>query len=174
MIVPGNLIRPALPGNAFDAIQITAAIIKRLRMRHRIKPRSQPSGGDGASAFVTDPAGSSQDQAIFWAPEVLPTIIPIAQSTAVSDGIAFSLAEWSAGEMRQAPDGWHVVLRISDVDHRLWLREPPVAGLAYAAQLPFDVDFEIRARTRTSFESGAQVRDATVALQRTYIPTLPS
>ena len=31
------------------------------------------------------------------------------------------------------------------VEHRLWLKEPPVAGSAYAAELPFDDDFEIRA-----------------------------
>jgi hypothetical protein len=36
-------------------------------------------------------------------------------------------------------------LRIDGVEHRLWLREPPVAEQAYAAELPFDEDFEIRA-----------------------------
>lgn len=51
----------------------------------------------------------------------------------------------SAGEIRQASDGWHVLLRIRDVEHRLWLREPPVVGVPYAAELPFDGDFEIRA-----------------------------
>jgi hypothetical protein len=95
---------------------------------------------------VTDPAGSSQDQAIFWAPEVLPTIIPIVRSAAASSGNVVSLAELSAGEIRQASDGWHVLLRIRGIEHRLWLREPPVADSAYAAELPFDEDFEIRAR----------------------------
>lgn len=94
---------------------------------------------------MTDPAGSSQDQAIFWAPEVLPTIIPIVQSTAAYNGNAFGLAEMSAGEFRQASDGWHVLLRIRGLEHRLWLREPPVVGSSYAAELPLDVDFEIRA-----------------------------
>jgi hypothetical protein len=51
----------------------------------------------------------------------------------------------SAGEIRQASDGWHVLLRIGGVEHRLWLREPAVAGSPYAAELPFDEDFEIRA-----------------------------
>ena len=94
---------------------------------------------------MTDPAGSSQDQAIFWAPEVLPTIIPIVQSTAGTDRNALGLAEMSAGEFRQASDGWHVLLRIRGLEHRLWLREPLVAGSSYAAELPLDVDFEIRA-----------------------------
>jgi len=94
---------------------------------------------------VTDPAGSSQDQAIFWAPEVLPTIIPIVRSASDSNGNVLNLAEMSAGEIRQASDGWHVLLRIRGLEHRLWLKEPPVADWAYAAELPFDEDFEIRA-----------------------------
>jgi hypothetical protein len=31
------------------------------------------------------------------------------------------------------------------VEHRLWLREAPVAGARYAAELPFDGDFAARA-----------------------------
>jgi hypothetical protein len=54
-------------------------------------------------------------------------------------------AEVSAGEIRQASDGWYVLLRIGGVEHRLWLKEPPVAEQAYAAELPFDENFEIRA-----------------------------
>jgi len=139
MIAPGNWSQPALPGNAFAAIQTTAAITVSSRIRNLIQPRSQHSEGDGASAFVTDPAGSSQDQAIFWAPEVLPTIIPIVQSTAASNGNALGLAEMSAGEFRQASDGWHVLLRIHGLEHRLWLREPLLVGSSYAAELPLDV-----------------------------------
>jgi hypothetical protein len=51
----------------------------------------------------------------------------------------------SAGEIRQTSDGWHMLLRIRGLEHRLWLKEPPVADSAYAAELPFDDDFEIRA-----------------------------
>jgi hypothetical protein len=51
----------------------------------------------------------------------------------------------SAGEIRQASDGWHVLLRIRGVEHRLWLKEPPVAGSPYAAELPLDDDFAIGA-----------------------------
>jgi hypothetical protein len=63
----------------------------------------------------------------------------------VSSGNVLSLAEMSAGEIRQASDGWPVLLRIGSVEHRLWLKEPPAANSAYAAELPFDEDFEIRA-----------------------------
>ena len=60
-------------------------------------------------------------------------------------GNGLSLAEMSAGEIRQASDGWYVLLRIRGMEHRLWLREPLAAEQAYAAELPFDGDFEIRA-----------------------------
>ncbi len=36
-------------------------------------------------------------------------------------------------------------MRIRGVEHRLWLREPLVVGSPYAAELPLDSDFEIRA-----------------------------
>jgi len=74
----------------------------------------------------------------------LPTIIPIVRGRSASDGSILSLAELSAGAIRQAPDGWHVLLRIRDVEHRLWLREPPAPAAAYAAELVLDGDFEIR------------------------------
>ncbi|NYG46189.1 hypothetical protein GGD67_003660 [Bradyrhizobium sp. IAR9] len=47
--------------------------------------------------------------------------------------------------MRRAADGWHAVLRISSADHRVWSKDPPVLGAPYAAELPFDGDFEARA-----------------------------
>ncbi|WP_312014702.1 DUF2285 domain-containing protein [Bradyrhizobium sp. AUGA SZCCT0240] len=51
----------------------------------------------------------------------------------------------AAGQVRRAADGWHVVLRIGAVDHRVWAKEPPVVGAQYTAELPFDADFEERA-----------------------------
>lgn len=47
--------------------------------------------------------------------------------------------------MRRAADGWHAVLRIGAVDHRVWSRDPPVLGASYATELPFDGDLEARA-----------------------------
>ena len=47
--------------------------------------------------------------------------------------------------MRRAADGWHAVLRIGAVDHRVWSKDPPVLGASYAAELPFDGDLEGRA-----------------------------
>ena len=42
-------------------------------------------------------------------------------------------------------DGWHAVLRIQGAQHHLWLKEAPQLGVSYAAELPLDPDFEIRA-----------------------------
>jgi hypothetical protein len=96
---------------------------------------------------VTDPAGSSLDQAIFWAPEVLPDIVPLVRSTAALRTHGLGLPELSTVECRQAADGWHLLLCLDGVEHRLWLREPPVVGVPYAAELPLDEDFEPRAHS---------------------------
>ncbi|CUU16840.1 Uncharacterized conserved protein CDS [Bradyrhizobium sp.] len=53
--------------------------------------------------------------------------------------------ELAAGQLRRENDGWHAVLRIGAVDHRVWSREPPSIGAHYVTELPFDRDFEARA-----------------------------
>ncbi|WP_439396774.1 DNA -binding domain-containing protein [Bradyrhizobium sp. PMVTL-01] len=47
--------------------------------------------------------------------------------------------------MRRPVDGWHALLRIAAVDHRVWCKETPVLGGSYAAELPFHGDIEVRA-----------------------------
>lgn len=47
--------------------------------------------------------------------------------------------------MRHASDGWHAVLYVGAVEHRVWLKEPPTIGANYAAEVPFDGDFDARA-----------------------------
>ena len=37
------------------------------------------------------------------------------------------------------------MLRIGSVEHRIWSKEPPTVGASYAAELPFDGDFDARA-----------------------------
>ena len=99
MIAPENWNQLALPGNAFAAIQTITAITVSSRIRNPIPFWLWNSEGNGAFAFVTDPAGLSQDPAILREPEVLPTIILIVRSTAASSGNVLSLAEMS-GEVR--------------------------------------------------------------------------
>lgn len=55
------------------------------------------------------------------------------------------MLDLAAGQVRRAPDGWHAVLRIGSVEHRIWSKEAPMAGASYAAELPFDGDFDARA-----------------------------
>ncbi|RZN15768.1 DUF2285 domain-containing protein [Bradyrhizobium sp. Leo121] len=55
------------------------------------------------------------------------------------------LLDLTAGQVRRAVDGWHAVLRIGAVDHRIWSKDAPVLGVSYSAELPFDGDFEARA-----------------------------
>ena len=55
------------------------------------------------------------------------------------------LLECAAGEVRRASDGWHAILRVGAVVHRIWLKEPPAFGVNYATELPFDGDFDARA-----------------------------
>jgi Uncharacterized conserved protein (DUF2285) len=84
---------------------------------------------------------------VFWAPEVLPTVIPIRPAVPVGTDtrVSLKLDELTAGELRQAPDGWYAVLYLRGVEHRVWLREPPAIAKTYAVELPFDRDFEVRA-----------------------------
>jgi hypothetical protein len=55
------------------------------------------------------------------------------------------LLDLATGQVRRAPDGWHAVLHVGSIEHRIWSKEPPVVGASYAAELPFDGDFDARA-----------------------------
>jgi hypothetical protein len=84
---------------------------------------------------------------VFWAPEVLPTVIPIRPAVPFSADtrVSLKLSELTAGELRQARDGWYAVLHLRGVEHRVWLKELPIIAQAYAVELQFDRDFEFRA-----------------------------
>lgn len=68
-------------------------------------------------------------------------VLPSGADTRVS----LKLTELTAGEIRQAHDGWYAVLHLRGIEHRLWLKEPPVIAKAYAVELQLDRDFEFRA-----------------------------
>ena len=59
-------------------------------------------------------------------------------------GATLSRSDLVSGSIRQAPDGWHAVLRIQGAQHHLWLKEAPKPGVSYAAEVPLDGDFEMR------------------------------
>lgn len=59
------------------------------------------------------------------------------------------LLDFAAGRVWRAADGWHAVLRIGSVEHRIWSKQPLTAGAHYAAELPLDNSFEARAHAAT-------------------------
>lgn len=78
---------------------------------------------------------------------MLPAVVPVAAtSLSVLGGEPPQpLLDLAAGQVRRASDGWHAVLRIGAVEHRVWLKKPPTIGANYAAELPLDGDFDARA-----------------------------
>ncbi|MGY4404059.1 DUF2285 domain-containing protein [Bradyrhizobium sp. USDA 3315] len=88
-----------------------------------------------------------KQRTIFWAPEVLPTVVPIATTASPisSDAASQPSIDLAAGRVRRAADGWHAVLRIGAVDHRVWSREALAVATHYVATLSFDGDFAARA-----------------------------
>lgn len=55
------------------------------------------------------------------------------------------MLDFTAGQVCRATDGWHAVLHIGSVEHRIWSKQPLTAGADYAVELPLDRDFEARA-----------------------------
>jgi hypothetical protein len=105
------------------------------------------SGRIGGWFFAADPDQSFLEQIVFWAPEVLPTVIPVRPALLVSSHsqVSLDLNNLETGQLRQGPDGWHAVLHLNGVEHRVWLKEAPVVAVTYAVELPLDRDFEFRA-----------------------------
>ncbi|MCG2633076.1 DUF2285 domain-containing protein [Bradyrhizobium sp. WYCCWR 13023] len=59
------------------------------------------------------------------------------------------LLDFTAGQVCRAVDGWHAVLRVGSVEHRIWSKQPLNAGAHYVAELRLDRDFEARAHAAT-------------------------
>ncbi|WP_407179719.1 DUF2285 domain-containing protein [Bradyrhizobium sp. STM 3562] len=74
-------------------------------------------------------------------------MVPIVPSTSGTEavGAGLGLVDLASGSIRQAADGWHAVLRIHGAQHHLWLKEAPRLGVPYAAELPLDPDYVLRA-----------------------------
>nr|WP_247833376.1 DUF2285 domain-containing protein [Bradyrhizobium sp. 200] len=72
-------------------------------------------------------------------------MVPVAATTSLRAGdTPQPLLDFAAGQVRRASDGWHAILRVGAVEHRVWLKEPPAIGADYVAELPFDDDFDAR------------------------------
>ena len=77
----------------------------------------------------------------------MPTIVPVrpALIAGAHAHVRLDLSELSASQFRQGPDGWHAVLYLRGAEHRIWLKEAPIAAAAYTVELPLDRDFNFRA-----------------------------
>jgi hypothetical protein len=84
---------------------------------------------------------------VFWSSSIAPAIVSLVPApTKHADPSPFvTLSDLSNVVIREASDGWHMLLRRQDVDHRAWLRRKPRVGARYAAQIPLDEFFELRA-----------------------------
>ncbi len=74
-------------------------------------------------------------------------MIPVRPALLVSSHsqVSLDLSNLENGQLRQGPDGWHAVLYLHGVEHRVWLKEAPIVSVSYAVELPLDRDFEFRA-----------------------------
>ncbi|MDE2363951.1 MAG: DUF2285 domain-containing protein [Hyphomicrobiales bacterium] len=111
------------------------------RRRHFLRQ----CGGDGAFAFAPDPERSSSQQAIFWAPELLPTVLHLEPATGESSTAILDAIDFVGADIRRDDDGSHVLLRISGTTHRLWLPEEQQSAVTYEVRLPLDDFFDLRA-----------------------------
>jgi type VI secretion system activator RovC-like protein len=107
----------------------------------------QNFGTVGGWFFAANPDQSYLEQTIFWAPEVLPTVVPVRPALLAGSHshVSLDLSELNKGQLRQGPDGWHAVLVLHGFEHRVWLKEAPVVAITYAVELPLDGDFEFPA-----------------------------
>ena len=101
----------------------------------------------GGWFFAADPERSFLEQTIFWAPEAVPTVVPVRPALLAGSHtqVRLDLNELNESQFRQGPDGWHAVLHLRGVEHRIWLKEAPIIAAAYTVEFPFDRDFEFRA-----------------------------
>ena len=72
--------------------------------------------------------------------------------------VRLDLSELNESQFRQGPDGWHAVLSLRGVEHRIWFREATIIAAAYAVELPLDRDFEFRAAAGTRLWRGLSGR----------------
>ena len=108
---------------------------------------------NGGSLFAADPEQAFDRQSIFWAPEALSTVLSLRESVRASDNGRYQL-DWTTlagGELRHAPDGWHGVVGLAGVTHRLYLPAIPAKGAPLSIELPLDATSGIRLQAAHRF-----------------------
>ena len=108
---------------------------------------------NGGSLFAADPEQAFDRQSIFWAPEALSTVLSLRESVRASDDGQYQL-DWTTlagGELRHAPDGWHGVVALAGVTHRLYLPAIPAKRAPLSIELPLDANSGIRLQAAHRF-----------------------
>jgi hypothetical protein len=59
--------------------------------------------------------------------------------------VRLDLSSLNESHFQQGPDGWHAVLYLRGVEHRIWFKEAPMLAASYTVELPLDRDFDFRA-----------------------------
>jgi hypothetical protein len=124
-------------------------------MAHRLN-----SGKNGGSLFAADPEKAFDQQAIFWSPEALPTVLLLREDAASGNLTHFDL-DWTMlahGEYRHGPDGWHAIIPMGKANHRLYLPGMPARGSPISVELTLDANFGIRLQAANRFWSAIQGR----------------
>ena len=77
----------------------------------------------------------------------MPSIVPVRPTLLVGSHtyVRLDLGELKDSQLQQGPDGWHAVLHLRGVEHRIWFKEAPLVAAAYVVEFPLDRDFEFRA-----------------------------
>jgi len=89
-----------------------------------------------------DPSSNRQSFGL----RAVPTIVPVRPASPVEPAthVRLDLSELNESQFRQGADGWHAVLSLRGVEHRIWFKEAPIIAAAYTVELPLDRDFEFR------------------------------
>lgn len=77
----------------------------------------------------------------------MPTIVPVRPALLVGSHtyVRLDLSELKESQLQQGPDGWHAVLYLRGVEHRIWFKAAPLISATYTVEFPLDRDFEFRA-----------------------------
>lgn len=120
--------------------------------------------------FAADPDQAFDAQTIFWAPEVLPTVLRVGcgRAAAYSRPYDVDVGELSGADLRRAPDGWHAVLRLGGMTHRLWLQRLPAKRAPIILELPLDTDFDLQ--SRAAYRLWSAIAKRTLAESHSSLP----
>jgi hypothetical protein len=121
--------------------------MRRTVVARRVTPRTT-----GGYDFLADPSQRADQAAIFWHPDVDPTVILLTTAPTNATGLSFVPSEWASDIARHdAADGTHILIRSGGVRHQLWLPDTVAEGAALAAVIPMDISAPHRAEATMRF-----------------------